>query len=211
MTVGERIYQKRIELGLSQEELAQKVGYKDRSSIARIESGERDIRQHMVVAFAAALQTSPAWLMGFDEKHEAPKPNAQIMPQDKIRMIPVFESASAGFGIGAENRVVEFIPLFIQSDTEASRTICVRVCGDSMHPQIQDGDLVQVLKQDTAETGDIVVILDGDNGYVKRFILGKNGVVLESFNTAYPPMKFTREESNDLRIVGVVKRVIRDL
>jgi repressor LexA len=44
-TIGKRILERRLELGMSQEELALKVGYKDRSSIAKIESGERDIRQ----------------------------------------------------------------------------------------------------------------------------------------------------------------------
>lgn len=210
MKIGERVKAAREAKGYTQEALAHLLGYKSRSSVNKIEQG-RDIPRDIIVKLAKLLDVTPSYLMGWDDAEEKPQPNAQLMPQEKIRMIPVFESVSAGFGIGAENRVVEFIPLFIQSDTEASRTICVRVCGDSMHPQIQDGDLVQVLKQDTAETGDIVVILDGDNGYVKRFIHGKNGVVLESFNTAYPPMKFTRKESNDLRIVGVVKRVIRDL
>ena len=38
--VGQRILQRRMELEMSQEELAEKVGYKDRSSIAKIESGK---------------------------------------------------------------------------------------------------------------------------------------------------------------------------
>ena len=212
LAIGERILKRRTELGISQDELAQRVGYKDRSSIARIESGERDIRQNKVVAFAAALSTTPKWLMGYDEETEAKKqPNAEKIPTDFIRMIPVYESVSAGFGVNAENRVLDFIPLFIQSNAEAEQTICVRVCGDSMHPQIQDGDLVQVHKQDTAENGDIVVILDGDDAFVKRFIRTPQGITLESFNPSYPPMRFSRAESNHLRIVGIVKRIVRDL
>jgi repressor LexA len=207
-TIGKKILERRLELGMSQDELAHHVGYKDRSSIAKIESGERDIRQKKVIAFAEALQTTPQWLMGYGSET---KPNAKKLPNDFIRMIPVFESVSAGFGANAENRVLDFIPLFIQSDTEAANTICVRVCGDSMHPQIQDGDLVQVHKQETAETGDIVVILDGDDAYVKRFIRTPQGITLESFNPNYPPMRFNREESNCLRIVGIVKRIVRDL
>lgn len=208
-TIGNRILERRLELGMSQDELAHLVGYKDRSSIAKIESGERDIRQKKVVAFAEALKTTPQWLMNYDDNQ--PQPNAQKLPNDFIRMIPVFESASAGFGANAENRIMEFIPIFIQSDAEAANTICVRVCGDSMHPQIQDGDLVQVHKQETAETGDIVVILDGDDAYVKRFIRTPQGITLESFNPSYPPMRFSREESNLLRIVGIVRRIVRDL
>lgn len=208
-TIGNRILERRLELGMSQDELAHLVGYKDRSSIAKIESGERDIRQKKVVAFAEALKTTPQWLMNYDDNQ--PQPNAQKLPNDFIRMIPVFESASAGFGANAENRIMEFIPIFIQSDSEAANTICVRVCGDSMHPQIQDGDLVQVHKQETAETGDIVVILDGDDAYVKRFIRTPQGITLESFNPSYPPMRFSREESNSLRVVGIVRRIVRDL
>lgn len=214
MTIGEKIIKRRIELGMSQDELAKKVGYKDRSSIARIESGERDIRQSSVMKFAEALNTTPAWLMDISDSStpkQKTESNAQLLPSEYIRMIPCFESASAGFGTDAQNRVIDFIPLYIVNAQEAEETICIIVRGDSMHPKIEDGDIVQVHKQDTAETGDIVVILDGDEAFVKRFIHGKNGVILESFNPAYPPMKYTREESNNLRIVGVVKRIIRNL
>jgi repressor LexA len=214
MTIGEKIIKRRIELGMSQDELAKKVGYKDRSSIARIESGERDIRQSSVMKFAEALNTTPAWLMDISDSStpkQKTESNAQLLPSEYIRMIPCFESASAGFGTDAQNRVIDFIPLYIVNAQEAEETICITVRGDSMHPKIEDGDIVQVHKQDIAETGDIVVILDGDEAFVKRFIHGKNGVILESFNPAYPPMKYTREESNNLRIVGVVKRIIRNL
>lgn len=214
MTIGEKIIKRRIELGMSQDELAKKVGYKDRSSIARIESGERDIRQSSVMKFAEALNTTPAWLMDISDSSmpkQKTESNAKLLPSEYIRMIPCFESASAGFGTDAQNRIIELIPLYIVNEQEAAETICIIVRGDSMHPRIEDGDIVQVHKQDTAETGDIVVILDGDEAFVKRFIHGKNGVILESFNPAYPPMKFTKEESNRLRIVGVVKRIIRNL
>lgn len=67
-TIGKRILQRRIELNMSQEELALKIGYKDRSSIAKIESGERDIRQRKVIDLANALDTTPQWLMGYDDE-----------------------------------------------------------------------------------------------------------------------------------------------
>lgn len=206
MTMGDRVKNAREKKGYTQEELAIKLGYKSRSSVNKIEK-ERDIPRSMIVKIAEILEVSPSYLMGWEDD----KPNAHKLPTEFIRMVPVFESVSAGFGIGAENRILEFIPLFIQSDSEYEHTICVRVCGDSMHPQIQDGDLVQVLKQETAESGDIVVILDGNDAYVKRFIRSSNGITLESFNTNYPPMKFSREESNRLHIVGIVRRIIRDL
>lgn len=66
MTIGERIKQRRIELNLSQDELAQKVGYKSRSSINKIELS-RSLPLSKVQKMADALETTPAFLMGWKE------------------------------------------------------------------------------------------------------------------------------------------------
>ncbi len=60
----ENIRARRIALNMTQQELAKKLGYKSTSTIAKIESGENDIPQAKIVAFAAALDTTPAELMG---------------------------------------------------------------------------------------------------------------------------------------------------
>lgn len=65
MKIGNLIKKRREELGMSQEELATKLGYKSRSSINKIELGKNDITQHKVVEFARALQTTPSYLMGW--------------------------------------------------------------------------------------------------------------------------------------------------
>lgn len=62
-----RVRSRREALGLSQEELAIRVGYKDRSTIAKIESGVNDITQKKLLQFAEALQTTPAYLIGLTE------------------------------------------------------------------------------------------------------------------------------------------------
>ena len=61
----ENIRNRREELGMSQQDLADLLGYKSRSTIAKIESGENDIPQSKVMAFAKALKTTPAYLMGW--------------------------------------------------------------------------------------------------------------------------------------------------
>jgi transcriptional regulator with XRE-family HTH domain len=53
---------------MTQEELARRTGYTDRSSIARIEKGEIDLPQSKILQFAEALGTTPSYLMGWDEK-----------------------------------------------------------------------------------------------------------------------------------------------
>lgn len=77
MTIGDRIRQRRIDLNLTQDELAKKVGYKSRSSIQKIESA-RDLPLNKVSAMAAALDCQPSALMGWEDT----KP---ISPVDYIK------------------------------------------------------------------------------------------------------------------------------
>ena len=65
MTIYDRIKLRREELGMSQQELAYKLGYKSRSTINKIELGLRDINQSKISEFAIALSTTPAYLMGW--------------------------------------------------------------------------------------------------------------------------------------------------
>lgn len=65
--IGARIRAKRAALGITQEELAKMLGYKNKSTIAKIENGINDITQSKVLEFAAALHTTVAYLMGWEE------------------------------------------------------------------------------------------------------------------------------------------------
>ena len=73
MDIGQRIKQRREELGISQEELAKKAGYKSRSSINKIEVDGRGLPQSKIVLIAKALETTPAALMGWDTQIEKPQ------------------------------------------------------------------------------------------------------------------------------------------
>ena len=66
------IKSKRTELKMSQDTLAELTGYKDRSSIAKIEKGEVDLAESKIREFAKALKVSPRELMGWDEPDEEP-------------------------------------------------------------------------------------------------------------------------------------------
>ena len=69
--IGVKILERRKELGITQEELAAKMGYKSKSSINKIELGVNDIPQSKIVLFAKALMTTPAYLMGWEEQAAA--------------------------------------------------------------------------------------------------------------------------------------------
>lgn len=68
--IGKRIRIRREELGITQEELASKLGYKSKTTIAKIENGTNDIVQSKVIEFAQALDTTPAYLMGWTQYNE---------------------------------------------------------------------------------------------------------------------------------------------
>ena len=79
MTIGERIKQKRQELGLSQEEVADKLGYKSRTSVFKVEQGITDLPLSKVKEFAEVLKTTPAHLTGWEEdEKEKLKKNRRI-------------------------------------------------------------------------------------------------------------------------------------
>ena len=76
--IGIRIMERRQQLGLTQEELAFRMGYKTKSAINKIELGINDVSQSKVVKFAEALHTSVAYLMGWDEEQEEKPTNPKI-------------------------------------------------------------------------------------------------------------------------------------
>ena len=73
--IGEKIKERREQLGMSQDELAERMGYKSRSTIAKIEKGVNDVVQSNIVKFAEVLLTTPAYLMGWLEEEEDKKNN----------------------------------------------------------------------------------------------------------------------------------------
>lgn len=70
MTIGDRIKQLRETRRMSQDELAQAIGYKSRSTIGKIELGKMDITQSSIAAIAKILGTTPGYLMGWEDESE---------------------------------------------------------------------------------------------------------------------------------------------
>lgn len=202
----------RNEQGMSQNELARRTGYTDRSSIAKIEKGEVDLTESKIKAFADALGVRPGQLMGWDSPTQ-PKDNIYVGKGSFVQ-IPIYASVSAGPGCFAEGNIEGYTS--IPDDMARNGDFFgLRVRGSSMDPEIKDQDVVVVRKTNVAESGDTVVaIVNGDSGFVKRLVKYAEGISLVSINaTEYPPMIFTAKqiESLPVTIQGVVVRLIRDL
>lgn len=133
-----------------------------------------------------------------------------ILDNKDIRMIPVFESVSAGFGAYADEKIIEYIPLHIQNSYDADNMLAIKVIGNSMYPKIEDGDIIAVRKQSDFENGQIAVVLvDGDEGLVKKIYQEQNKITLVSCNPEYPDKVFIGEEIERLSVVGVVNMIIK--
>ena len=160
----------------------------------------------------AAKEAAIMWKMREISKKRPPVGNLDVVDPKFVRMVPLFESVSAGFGAYAADAIVGYVPTFIQTDGEADDALAIRVSGDSMYPKIEDGDIVIVHKQDSVDSNAIaVVLLDGDEGLVKRVEYGPDWIHLHSINPMYPVMKFKGEEVLRIRIVGKVSQIIKNV
>lgn len=89
-TVGERIRKRRIELNITQEELAKRLGYKSRASVNNIENG-RSVSQKIVEKFAQELHVTPSFLMGWDDLPDKQDFNG-LDPNDiNVQDLPKFD------------------------------------------------------------------------------------------------------------------------
>ena len=196
MDTYENIKLLRLKRGMSQDELAKKTGYTDRSSIAKIESGKVDLTESKIALFAKALNVSPALLMGIDTIPLA----SDILPMPATYKAPRLGRIACGDPILAEENIEGYddVPAYIKCDF----TLLCR--GDSMiNARIFDGDIVCVKADAEVKSGDIAAVLvDGDEATLKRVRLFDNHIILEPENPTYKPLVFWNEDMNRVHIIG---------
>lgn len=198
MAIGERIKSRREELGLTQQQLADRLGYKSKSAINKIELGVNDIAQKRIVDFAKALNTSIEFLLGMDKKDSEEK-------HQSVR-IPVLGRIAAGIPLEMIEDIVDWEEIDAKT-AKQGEIFALQIKGNSMEPRIVDGDVVILHKQEDAESGDIVIAtVNGDEATCKRLRKYKDGIELIPNNPAYAPMFFTNQEiiNKPVNIIGKV-------
>lgn len=205
-TIYERIRARRIELGLTVEELAKKMGYKDKSSISKIENGKADIPQSKVIAFARALNTTTAYLMGIDTAKEISIP-AGFQPLPKRDRIPRVGQIACGTPILAEENVEAYDE--VPSDWHADFTLLCQ--GDSMEPKIKDGDVVAIHSQPMVENGEVAAVLIDGEATLKRVFLFDDHIELRAENPTFPTILRIGEDMNTITIEGKAVGLCRKL
>lgn len=200
-TLYDRIKSRRTELGLTVEELAHKMGYKDKSSISKIENGKADIPQSKIAAFADALQTTPAYLMGWEEQPEPKKPTIPpgFEPMPKMKKIPLIGSIDCGEPITAEQNIEKMVDVPENIRCDFSLTCH----GDSMvDAGIHDKDVVYIRIQPEVENGEIAAVRIDGEATLKRVYYNPGTLTLMPANPAYAPMIYTGPQLEEVHIEG---------
>ena len=205
MNIGERIKQRRKEIGLSAEQVAEKLGVAP-ATVYRYESNDiANMRIDKLEPIAKALNTTPAYLMGWEEEKKddfdiSSLAKYGVMPI-KTQKIPLLGSISCGETKYAE----EQFEGYIEASSEIKADFCIRADGDSMiGARILDGDVVFIRKQDMVDNGEIAAVIIDNNTTLKRvyYYPEKSKLILSPENPKYEPLVYIGEELNQIRILG---------
>jgi repressor LexA len=150
---------------------------------------------------------------GYIERSNTPRSIRIIHPAyqtgQRVTMLPLLGQIAAGAPILADEHVEDLVPVPSEMVRNIAGAYLLRVRGDSMSGEgINPRDLVVVKPQETANHGDLVAVLLGDEATVKRIHYDKGGVRLMASNPAYDPILVTAEDSP--RVLGRVVGLLRD-
>lgn len=168
-----------------------------RSTVAMWETGSSQPDNVTLSKLAVILNVSTDYLLGREE--DVPSSTAGVR-------IPVLGNVAAGIPIEAITDILDYEEIS-RDMASGGEYFGLRIKGDSMAPRILDGDVVIVKKQNTAENGDVAVVLvNGSNATVKKIKLRPEGLMLIPLNPSYEPMFYSSQEIESLpiSIIGVV-------
>lgn len=213
MTTGERMKQRRKEIGFSAEKVAERLGVSP-ATIYRYEKGDIEkVPVDSLAELAKILQTTPAYLMGWEEQ-PTPKPTSPapippgFMPMPEMVQVPLIGSIACGTPITAEQNIKNYIgvPAAWRAD------FALECHGDSMAPTICDGDVVCIRKQPEVEQGQIAAVRIGEEATLKHFYYQNDVMTLLADNSSVcPPMVYTGPQLEEVEVEGLAVGFCRGL
>lgn len=187
---------------LSQEELAYKTGYTDRSSIAKIEAGEVDLPQSKIQLFADVFHVTPQFLMGYTDDTVSIK----LPHPETVRTIPVYEDLSCGTGLFVDDQIIDTVTVPVSMLPNRNAEYFAQFAsGDSMTDAgINNGDLVIFKKTSSIENGQIgCFCIDENMATCKKFSQIGGSVYLMPANDKYQPIPI-EPENQCFRVIGLL-------
>ena len=174
---------------MSQDELAERLGYKSFTTIQKWEDGTSFPRVKSLNQIASLFNVEIDHLLNVD------------LHSDQVS-VPIIGEVKAGYGLYALEDIYGY-EYNNHKEYGPGEYFYLKVKGDSMiDMRIGDGDIVYVKKQDYLDDKNIGVFLIGDNEVtIKMISYDKNGITLKAANKNYPDRHFNQ---NDLKIIGRV-------
>ena len=198
----ERLKNARKAKGFTQEKLASLVSV-SRQAYSSYETGTRDPDTRTLSQIAINLDVSVDYLLGKVTQSQT----------ESNRMIPLLGSVPAGVPIEAIEDVEEYIDIYPRF-VKHGELFALRVQGDSMEPDLRNGDIVIIEKQEFVENGDVAVVrVNGEDVTLKRVKVSTKGLMLIPSNPAYDPVFFDSDQVATLpvTIIGKVIEIRRRL
>lgn len=207
--MGKRIRELRLSNKLTLEQVAQYVGV-GKSTVRKWETGMiANMKRDKIASLAAVLKTSPAYLMGWEEERNF----ESVSLQKTVRRINVLGSVPAGIPTEAVEDIIDWEELPEEMFAGGKEYFGLRVSGDSMWPDILDGDIVIIRKTPTCDSGSIAVVyVNGYDATLKQVKIAEDGsITLQPRNPNYPPRTYSPKEVEELpvSIAGVVVELRR--
>ena len=199
MPIGNNIKRLRAESGLTQDRLGELVGVTGKA-VCSWELGLKTPRMPVIERLADLFGVSKTEIIE----------DAKSTPVSPITRVPILGRVAAGSGCLADDNLdgYENVPTDILSTDE--EYILLNVKGDSMSPKIEEGDRLLIQLQPSVDSGSYaVVLIDDEDGVVKKVCYSKNRIELISENPYYPPRIFENSEVTRVRVVGLVKYIFR--
>lgn len=200
---------RRKEIGFSAEKVAERLGVSP-ATIYRYEKGDIEkVPVDSLAELAKILQTTPAYLMGWEEQPTpAPSPIPPgFSPMPEMVQVPLIGTIACGTPITAEQNIEQMV--CVPSRWHATFTLTCK--GQSMEPRIHDGDLVAIRSQAEVENGEIAAVRIGEEATLKRVYLHPSFIELRPENPAFESIILSREEINSVTIEGKAIGLCRDI
>jgi repressor LexA len=196
MSFGNNLKKIRLDNDLTQEELAKKINT-SRSNIANYENDKNMPSVDMLEKMSKALNCSIDFLLGKNDKQELNK--------FKYYMCPVYGRISAGQPNWAEECIEGRLPIDIELMNIVNPEECffLRVNGESMNKEIQNGAYALIRKTDSVNDGDIAVVLvNGYDATLKVFNRQGDFILLEPMSTdpAFKTQVYGKD--TEIKIIG---------
>jgi repressor LexA len=190
--IANRIKRRREQLGMTQEDLASKMGYKQKSTIAKWELGIRDVPARKVAALAEALETQAEYLVGWADTPAG-------MPANSM---PV----TATYNVRYNDYTQYPVPVSIKAD------FCIEMQDDSLSgDDIRKGDVLYIRKVKSVKPADLAaVVIEGTESTHECIIKHvyaypeHETVILRSSNPKYQDVLFFGNETSKVMLQGRV-------